>query len=54
MGKANKNKKNKVPKINEEQYAAYIAHLKEESKTTERSVHEQGGMAMSEIENKQK
>ena len=34
MGKVNKIKKNKVPKINEEEYAAYIAHLKEETKTT--------------------
>ena len=30
MKKANKTSKNKVPKINEEEYAAYIAHLKEE------------------------
>ena len=33
MSKGMKNKKNKVPKINEEEYAAYIALLKEEEKT---------------------
>lgn len=33
MSKSMKNKKNKVPKINEEEYAAYIALLKEGKKT---------------------
>lgn len=33
MSKGMKNKKNKVPKINDEEYAAYIALLKEEGKT---------------------
>ena len=32
MSKAQKNKKEKVPKITEEEYAKYIAGLKEESK----------------------
>ena len=54
MEKVNKNKKNKVPKINEEEYAAYIAHLKEESKIPTQSVCRQGDMASSGIENKQK
>lgn len=33
MSKSMKSKKNKVPKINEEEYAAYISLLKEEEKT---------------------
>ena len=32
MSKAQKNKKEKVPKITEEEYAKYIAALKEENK----------------------
>ncbi|MBQ8395111.1 MAG: hypothetical protein IJX49_06015 [Clostridia bacterium] len=31
MGKANKSKKEKVPKITEEEYAAYLSSLKEET-----------------------
>jgi BRCT domain type II-containing protein len=54
MGKANKNKKNKVPKINEEEYAAYIAHLKKEPKTSEQSVCGQENTALFVAENKQK
>lgn len=33
MGKLSKNGKNKVPKITEAEYAAYVAALKEEVKT---------------------
>lgn len=31
MGKSNKNKKEKVPKITEEEYAAYLSSLKEDT-----------------------
>lgn len=54
MGKANKNKKNKVPKISEEQYAAYIAQLKEGIKTPVTAVCGQGNVALLGTDNKQK
>ena len=54
MGKANKNKKNKVPKISEEQYAAYIAQLKEGIKMPAPPICGQGNVVLLGADNKQK
>lgn len=34
MGKSSKNKKNKVPKITEEEYVRYLSSLKEEGQVS--------------------
>lgn len=52
MSKANKNKKNKVPKINEEEYAAYIAHLKEGVETPTQPAKERENQLFLGMENK--